>query len=159
MRIIGIDPGFGRLGIGIVDVEQGKETSVYSECFETNPKDSFHARLKTVGDKIQSLCKEWCPDAASVETLFFEKNQKTAMSVAEARGVIVYELLKNSVPVFEYSPLQVKMALTGFGKAEKSQVAFMTEKLLHLKKEKRLDDELDALALAITHSSCSRSVR
>jgi len=159
MRILGIDPGFGRLGIGIVDVEQGKETCVYSECFETNPKDSFHTRLKNVGDKIQSLCKEWCPDVASVETLFFEKNQKTAMNVAEARGVIVYELLKNNVSVFEYSPLQVKMALTGFGQAEKSQVAFMMEKLLHLEKQKRIDDELDALALAITHSSCSRSMQ
>lgn len=159
MRILGIDPGFGRLGIGVVDVDQGKETCVYSECFETNPKDSFHSRLKTVGDKIQLICKEWCPDSASVETLFFEKNQKTAMNVAEARGVIVYELLRNNVPVFEYSPLQVKMALTGFGQAEKSQVAFMTEKLLHLENEKRIDDELDALALAITHSSCSRSMR
>ena len=76
MRILGIDPGFGRLGIGVVDVDQGKETCVYSECFETNPKDSFHSRLKTVGDKIQLICKEWCPDSASVETLFFEKNQK-----------------------------------------------------------------------------------
>lgn len=159
MRILGIDPGFGRLGVGIIDTDQNKESHIYSECFETNPKDSFHTRLKIIGEKIASLCKEWSPDAASVETLFFEKNQKTAMNVAEARGVIVYELLKNNVKVFEYSPLQVKMALTGFGKAEKSQVAFMTEKLLHLENESRLDDELDALALAITHSSCSRSER
>ena len=156
MRILGIDPGFGRLGVGIIDVENGAETYVYSECFETSSKNTFHVRLKLVGEKIESLCKQWHPDAASVETLFFEKNQKTAMHVAEARGVIVYELLQNLVPVFEYSPLQVKMALTGFGKAEKSQVAFMTEKLLHLETEKRIDDELDALALAITHSSSSR---
>lgn len=159
MRILGIDPGFGRLGVGIIDTDQKNELHIYSECFETNPKDSFHTRLKIIGEKIQSLCSEWSPDAASVETLFFEKNQKTAMNVAEARGVIVYELLKNNIKVFEYSPLQVKMALTGFGKAEKSQVAFMTEKLLHLENESRLDDELDALALAITHSSCSRSER
>ena len=156
MRILGIDPGFGRLGIGIVDVMQGRETWVYSECFETNTKDTFHIRLKSVGNKIRTLCEAWRPDSASVETLFFEKNQKTAMHVAEARGVIVYELLQNNVLVFEYSPLQVKMALTGYGKAEKSQVAFMTEKLLGLKNEKRIDDELDALALAITHSSSSR---
>lgn len=156
MRILGIDPGFGRLGIGIIDVNQGKETCVYSECFETNPKETFHTRLKLIGEKINVLCKEWNPIAASVETLFFEKNQKTAMSVAEARGVIIYELLKNNVNVFEYSPLQVKMALTGFGKAEKPQVAFMVSKLLHLEVEKKIDDELDALALAITHSSSSR---
>lgn len=156
MRILGIDPGFGRLGIGIIDVEKGVETYVYSECFETNSKDTFHTRLKIIGDKISSLCEKWSPDAASVETLFFEKNQKTAMSVAEARGVIVYELLKHNVSVFEYSPLQVKMALTGFGKAEKPQVAFMTEKILHLESTKRIDDELDALALAVTHSSSSR---
>lgn len=156
MRILGVDPGFGRLGIGIIDVEQGKETCVYSECFETNPKETFHTRLILVGEKINALCMEWRPDVASVETLFFEKNQKTAMSVAEARGVIVYELLKNSVSVFEYSPLQVKMALTGFGKAEKPQVAFMVEKILSLETKKRVDDELDALALAITHSSSSR---
>jgi len=156
MRILGIDPGFGRLGVGIIDVENSTETYIYSECFETNPQDTFHTRLKLVGEKIKSLCKEWRPNAASVETLFFEKNQKTAMHVAEARGVIVYELLQNLVPVFEYSPLQVKMALTGFGKAEKSQVAFMTEKLLRLENKERIDDELDALALAITHSSSSR---
>lgn len=158
MRILGIDPGFGRLGIGIIDVEKSGETYLYSECFETNPKDTFHTRLKTVGEKIASLCKEWQPNAASVETLFFEKNQKTAMHVAEARGVIVYELLQNFVPVFEYSPLQVKMALTGFGKAEKTQVAFMVEKILYLETKVRIDDELDALALAITHSSSSRRV-
>lgn len=158
MRILGIDPGFGRLGIGIIDVASGKETCVYSECFETNSKDGFHVRLKLIGNKVSALCKTWQPNVASVETLFFEKNQKTAMAVAEARGVIVYELLQKNVSVFEYSPLQVKMALTGFGKAEKSQVAFMTEKILHLKTKKRLDDELDALALAITHSSFSRRV-
>ncbi len=156
MRILGIDPGFGRLGVGIIDVTSGQETCVHSECFETNPKDSFHVRLKLIGDKVSEICKTWQPQAASVETLFFEKNQKTAMAVAEARGVIVYELLQNNVPVFEYSPLQVKMALTGFGKAEKAQVAFMTEKILHLESKKRLDDELDALALAVTHSSSSR---
>lgn len=156
MRVLGIDPGFGRLGIGIIDVEKGNEIYLYSECFETNPKDTFHTRLKLIGQKIDSLCKKWLPDVASVETLFFEKNQKTAMHVAEARGVIVYELLKNLVSVFEYSPLQVKMALTGFGKAEKSQVAFMVEKILHLETRTRIDDELDALALAITHSSSSR---
>lgn len=156
MRILGIDPGFGRLGIGVIDVENGKETYVYSECFETSPKETFHNRLKELGEKIGSICTTWQPKNASVETLFFEKNQKTAMNVAEARGVIVYELLRNNVPVFDYSPLQVKMALTGFGKAEKSQVAFMTEKLLHLEKATRIDDELDALALAITHSSSSR---
>ncbi len=158
MRILGIDPGFGRLGVGIIDVDAGQETCVHSECFETSPKDSFHVRLKLIGDKVSELCKTWQPKAASVETLFFEKNQKTAMAVAEARGVIVYELLQNNVPVFEYSPLQVKMALTGFGKAEKAQVAFMTEKILRLKSKKRLDDELDALALAVTHSSSSRRV-
>lgn len=156
MRILGIDPGFGRLGIGIIDVEKNKETYMYSECFETNPKDTFHNRLKIIGQKIQTICETWLPQAASVETLFFEKNQKTAMSVSEARGVIVYELLRNNISVFEYSPLQVKMALTGFGKAEKSQVAFMTEKILHLTSKERLDDELDALALAITHSSSSQ---
>ncbi len=156
MRIIGIDPGFGRLGIGIIDTQNKKELYAHSLCFETSPKDSFHTRLQSIGSVVRDTCIIWKPDHASVETLFFEKNQKTAMHVAEARGVIVYELLKNGVEVFEYTPLQVKIALTGFGKAEKSQVAFMTEKILKLEKEKRLDDELDALALAITHNSSFR---
>lgn len=156
MRILGIDPGFGRIGIAVIDVIDHKETYVYSECFETSPKESFHQRLKMIGEKIHTVSTQWKPDAASIETLFFKNNQKTVMQVAEARGVIVYELLKNNIPVFEYSPLQLKMALTGFGKAEKSQVAFMTEKLLHLEKSTRIDDELDALALALTHSSCSK---
>lgn len=156
MRILGIDPGFGRLGIGVVDVVEGKEILVHSECFETSPKDSFHVRLKLIGEKISDICKKWKPDSSGVESLFFEKNQKTAMSVAEARGVIVYELLRNDISVYDYTPLQVKIALTGFGKAEKSQVAFMVTKILGIENNNKLDDELDALALAITHSSCSR---
>lgn len=156
MRIIGIDPGFGRLGVGIIDTEKKQEQYIYSECYETNPKETFHKRIHALGQHITELCTRWKPNHASIETLFFEKNQKTAMRVAEARGVIMYELLRNGVQVFEYSPLQVKIALTGFGKADKNQVAFMTEKILTLHTEKRIDDELDALALAITHNASFR---
>lgn len=153
MRIIGIDPGFGRLGIAIIDYEAGKETFVHSECFETDKKESFQVRLQQIGKKIAQVCEEWRPESCGIESLFFEKNQKTAMAVSEARGVIVYELLCHNVTVFDYTPLQVKIALTGFGKAEKEQVAFMVTKILGIESKGRIDDELDALALAITHGA------
>lgn len=156
MRIIGIDPGFGRLGIAIIDYTQGKEVFVHSECFETSKKDSFQTRLKQIGEKISQICDEWRPDSCGIESLFFEKNQKTAMNVSEARGVIVYELLRHNVSVSDYTPLQVKIALTGFGKAHKDQVAFMVTKILGIESKDKIDDELDALALAMTHGASQK---
>ena len=155
MRVLGIDPGFGRVGFGIIDYVNGKEVYVYSECFETSPKDAFVHRLAAVGKKTKEICSTWKPDTIAIETLFFEKNQKTAMHVAEARGVIVYES-SQMAHVAEYTPLQIKMALTGYGKATKDQVTFMVEKIISLPLGVRLDDELDALAIAITHGAFYR---
>ena len=155
MRVLGIDPGFARVGFGIIDYVNGKEIYIYSECFETSSKDPFHIRLRALGVKTKALCEEWRPDAVAVETLFFEKNQKTAMHVAEARGVLVYES-SQMAHVTEYTPLQIKMALTGYGKATKDQVTFMVEKIISLPLGVRLDDELDALAIAITHGAFYR---
>ncbi len=157
MRILGIDPGFGRVGIGIIEYIQGKEVYLHSECFETSPKTPFIDRLNLIGGYIENICSRWQPDVVAVETLFFEKNQKTAMHVAEARGVIVYSAQQNGkTRLVEYTPLQIKTALTGYGRADKNQVTFMVQKILTLPEKKRLDDELDALAIAITHISYAR---
>lgn len=156
MRVLGIDPGFGRVGFGIVTFENGAEKYEYSECFETSPKDIFIERLHILGQKTKELCAVWKPDVVAVETLFFKNNQKTAMNVAEARGVLIYEARLSNAHMFEYTPLQVKMALTGYGNADKEQVAFMVGKIISLGNRKRIDDELDALAIALTHLAYHR---
>lgn len=157
MRVLGIDPGFGRVGIGIIDYINGKEVYVHSECFETSAKIPFIERLKIIGGHIENICRKWQPDVVAVETLFFEKNQKTAMQVAEARGVIIYSAhQQENVRLVEYTPLQIKTALTGYGKADKTQVTFMVQKILTIPEKKRIDDEFDALAIAITHISYAR---
>ena len=157
MRILGIDPGFDRLGIAIVDKdEKGKETLVYSECFETNKKDSFSERLFIIGEKISLCIEEYKPEYTSIEKLYMTVNQKTAMNVAEARGVILYESQKARVPIYEFTPMEIKMAVTGFGKANKNDVAKMVPKLINLSSKKMKDDEIDAIAIALTLSATIR---
>lgn len=145
MKTLGIDPGYDRLGIAIV--EDGN--LLYSECFTTSKEDSHAERLSMVGKRISEVIERFKPDLLSIETLFFTKNQKTAMKVAESRGVALYEAKKNGLDVFELSPLQVKVAVTGYGKSDKSQVTMMVKKLLRIDKEKMKDDEYDAIAIAI----------
>src|SRR5690349_24634614 len=118
MKILGIDPGYDRVGIAII--ENG--VLIYSECFDTSSKDKFHIRLKQIGQKINTVIKEFSPDVMALESLFITKNQKTAMKVAEARGVISYEACLQNIPIHEYSPPQIKVAVTGHGGSDKSQV-------------------------------------
>lgn len=157
MRIIGIDPGYDRLGIAIID----NQILVHSECFSTSPKDDFHKRLKEVGQRIHNVIEEFAPDIMSIESLFITKNQKTAMKVAEARGVIAYEASLKNIPINEYSPPQIKVAITGHGGSDKSQIIKMIPLLLKIKfdssKKKMLDDEYDAIAVAITCESHIKS--
>ena len=157
MRILGIDPGFDRLGIAIVDKdEKGKETLVYSECFETNKKDSFSERLFIIGEKISLCIEEYKPEYTSIEKLYMTVNQKTAMNVAEARGVIIYESQKASIPIYEFTPMEIKMAVTGFGRATKNDVAKMVPNLISIENKKMKDDEIDAIAIALTLSATIR---
>lgn len=164
MKILGIDPGYDRLGIAVIEKpDKGKEKVLYSECFTTSAKDSIYDRLKQVGEEVSRVLNEFMPDAVSLETLFITKNQKTAMRVAEARGIIIYEALKRNVPIFEYAPMEVKMAITSDGGSDKERMIKMVRILVDMPKrgQKRfLDDEYDAIAVALTHAACgTKTVR
>lgn len=150
MRILGIDPGYDRVGVAIIE---GKNL-IFSECFETNPKDDFHTRLRNLGLEIKNIIKEYEPDTMAIESLFITKNQKTAMKVAEARGVVSYEASLKDIPIHEYSPPQIKVAITGHGSSDKAQITKMIPLLLKMRvgdmKRTVLDDEYDAIAVALT---------
>jgi crossover junction endodeoxyribonuclease RuvC len=151
MIILAIDPGYERVGIAILEKEiKNKEKLLYSECFKTSPKLPHSERLKLIGEKIENIILEWKPQALSIEKLFFNTNQKTALLVAEARGVIVYQASHEDIPVFEYTPLQVKIAVTGYGRSEKKQIMAMVPKLVVVEKKIKSDDEFDAIALGLT---------
>jgi crossover junction endodeoxyribonuclease RuvC len=155
MRILGIDPGFERLGIAVIEKTTGnkKEKVLFSECFKTSATLDFSERLTLIGEKINKVIKKYKPDVLSIETLFFTTNQKTVMHVAEARGVVIYECAKVGTKIFEASPPQIKIATTGYGKANKEQVMKMVKILVDIDNTKKSDDELDAIAAALTASA------
>lgn len=146
MIILGIDPGYDRVGIAVIE----DKSLLHSECFITSPKDDFHTRLREIGLKINEIIRQYSPKILAIESLFITKNQKTAMKVAEARGVISYEAAKANLGIHEYSPPQIKVAVTGHGASDKSQIIKMIPLLIKMKNKKALDDEYDAIAVAIT---------
>jgi crossover junction endodeoxyribonuclease RuvC len=151
MRILGIDPGFERLGIAIIDKPlTGKEVVIHSECFHTSPKIEFHERLALVGEEIRKIIESYKPKALAIEKLYITTNQKTAMNVAEARGVVIYEASRAGLGIYEYTPGEIKMAITGYGKATKDMVMAMVPKLCKMDKVTNSDDELDAVAIGLT---------
>jgi crossover junction endodeoxyribonuclease RuvC len=154
-RIIGIDPGYERIGLAVV-LKEKKDTLLFSTCVITDRKESSGERLRTIGDAVRLAIETYEPSALAIETLFFNSNQKTVMLVAAARGVIMYEAAQHNIPVFEYTPLQVKNATTGYGRAEKKQVIHMVEQLIDIPEGKRFDDEYDAIAIALTCSASER---
>jgi crossover junction endodeoxyribonuclease RuvC len=161
MKILGIDPGYDRCGIAIIEKNAvsktgtRKEVLIFSDCITTSPKDSIYDRFKKIGEGIVNVLKTHKPDALAIETLFITKNQKTAMRVSEARGIIIYEALRADVPVFEYAPMEIKMAITSDGTSDKSRMMKMIPLLVDLSgiSKKALDDEYDAIAVALTHSA------
>lgn len=154
MIILGIDPGFERVGIALINKKDGqKEEYIYSECFKTATTFEFSERLLLIGVKLKNIIKDYQPDAVAIEKLFFTTNQKTAMHVAEARGVIVFQAALGRLPVYEYGPMEIKVAITGYGKSDKTAVMSMVPKLLIVPEKEMLDDEVDALAVALTHSA------
>lgn len=158
IRILGIDPGFDRLGVCIVDKEGTKETLVFSTCITTHKKDSFEMRLSTIGKAVEKIITDYKPHELAIETLFFTNNQKTVITVAEVRGVCIYLSHKHGVSLHEYSPPQIKLAIAGHGKASKEDIAHMVPKILkHPMKLGTLDDEIDAIAIALTHSANRRN--
>lgn len=150
MRILAIDPGYDRLGIAILEKNNSKEALVYSECFETERNESHPKRLALVADKISNLIKKYKPDTLAIETLFFTKNQKTALKVAEVRGIILALAASAGLEIFECGPMQVKSAVTGSGKSDKRQVETMVRKLIAVPANVNKDDELDAVAIGLT---------
>lgn len=156
MRILGIDPGTGILGFGVIDAEKGKAKLVDGGVIKTPVKEDDAVRLETIFDELTSIIKDTKPDAMSVEKLFFAQNVTTAMTVAQARGVVLLAGKQAKLEIFEYTPLQIKQALTGYGRAEKKQIQEMVRVILQLKEIPKPDDCADALAAAITHSMTAR---
>ena len=152
MLILGIDPGYAIIGWGVIRYERGRYIPVDFGAITTEAGTPFNRRLEMIYDQLSALLYTHHPDAVSVEKLYFQTNAKTAIDVAQARGVTMLALQKKGVPVFEYTPLQVKSAVTGFGQAQKPQVMEMTKRLLRLKAVPKPDDTADALAIAICHA-------
>jgi crossover junction endodeoxyribonuclease RuvC len=161
MKILGIDPGFERLGVAILEKSPNdkKEKVVFSECFKTSAKLEFSERLLLIGEEVKKIINKYKPDALSIETLFLTTNQKTVMHVAEARGVVIYECVKAGLKIFEASPPQIKIATTGYGKADKKQIIKMVKILVKMDNSKNSDDELDAIAIAITGFAHLRNIQ
>ena len=151
MRVLGIDPGFALVGFGIVDSDGSNFKIVDFGVIETHKTESFSTRLAIIYKGMCDLIDTYKPDAIALEELFFFKNQKTVIPVAEARGVIVLAGIQKMGNMFEYTPLQIKQALTGNGRAEKKQIQYMVKSILGLDKIPKPDDAADAVAVAITH--------
>ena len=172
MRILGIDPGFERLGIAVLEKPASavgrtksafgetksargygapkKDVVIFSECFKTSAKLPFSERLRLIGEEVKKIIKKYKPEILAIETLFLNTNQKTVMRVAEARGVIIYEATSAGLDIFEASPPQIKLATTGYGKADKAQINKMVKLLVKIDSKEKLDDEIDAIAIALT---------
>jgi len=157
MRIIGIDPGTGILGFGVIDVNGLKITMVDAGVITTPAHTPHDERLEDIYNGLTEIVKSTKPDAYSVEKLFFTKNVTTAMTVAEARGVALLVARQNGIPIAEYTPPQIKQTITGYGKADKKQVQEMVRLQLGLKEVPKPDDCADALAAAITHAFMTRA--
>lgn len=150
MRIIAIDPGYERMGVAIIEKNSNKENLVFSECFKTSAKIPHEERLKLIGQEIEKCIKKYEPQAMAIETLFFTNNQKTAMHVSEARGVMLYVASVTRLSVAEFSPMAIKVAVTGYGASDKEQVTAMVQKLIQTKTDIKYDDEYDAIAVGLT---------
>ncbi len=152
MIILSIDPGFGRVGLAIIEKkDQGsKEELLYSDCFETGSKENIYDRFLKVGQEVERVIKKYKPEVLAMENLFMTNNQKTVMDVSQARGIVIYEAKRAGMSIVEYTPPQIKVAITGYGSADKSQVYTMVKKLILLDDRKRIDDEVDAIAVGLT---------
>lgn len=158
MRILGIDPGYAIVGYGVVDYSLNRFSVVGYGAVTTKAGTRFSRRLQDIYDDITTLIEKYKPECLSIERLYFNTNTTTAIDVAQARGVILLAAEKCGVGIFEYTPLQVKQSVTGYGKAEKHQVMEMVKSLLNLKAVPKPDDTADALALAICHGHYSGSL-
>lgn len=156
MRILGIDPGYGITGYSIIDYIGNKFKLINSGAIKTDAKMSFPLRLSEIYTDLNKIIDEYEPDAISVEELFFNNNAKTAINVAQARGVILVVGCQREIPTYEYTPLQVKQAVVGYGRADKIQVQKMVKSILNVEKLPKLDDTTDSMAIAICHAHSAK---
>lgn len=156
MRILGIDPGLATVGWGVIDVINGKPKVISYGVILTPKENKLPERLQIIESDLKSLIARFSPEEIALEELFFNNNVTTAINVAQARGVILLTCVKNCKALYEYTPLQIKQALTGYGRAEKKQIQEMVKTFLSLKAIPKPDDAADALAVALTHSQTNR---
>jgi len=150
MRVLGIDPGYDRVGVAVMEYENGAEKLIYSACIMTDKADELNLRLQIVGNSITTLIKEHSVDTLGIETLFFNKNVTTAIGVAQARGIIIYTAMQEGCVVHEFSPQAIKIATTGYGNSDKVAITAMVKQLIPDVPVDALDDEYDAIAVGIT---------
>lgn len=152
MKILGIDPGMAIVGYSIVDFDGETPHLLHSGSIRTSKDDTESARLLEIFEDMTTIVEKYKPDTASIEKLFFFRNQTTVMPVAHARGVILAVLEKHKIPIFEYTPMEVKQVLTGYGRADKKEVEQMVKLALNCDKLPKLDDTVDSIAIAICHT-------
>lgn len=150
MKLLSIDPGYERLGVAVIEGGPGSESVLYSACIQTSSGAPHSERLATIRDEIGTVISQYQPQALAIETLYFSSNQKTALKVAEARGVVIAEAAAVGLPVYEQAPGEIKVAVTGYGKSDKKHVTEMVQRLVSLTPQKRYDDEYDAIAVGLT---------
>ena len=158
MIVLGIDPGYAIVGYGVIEYQSNHFRVLDYGAITTDARTPFNERLERIYDCACMLISRYNPDAMAIEKLFFNTNQKTAIDVAQARGTLVLAAQKAKMPIFEYTPLQVKQSVVGYGRAEKKQVQEMTRIMLNLEKIPKPDDAADALAMAICHCHCAGSL-
>ena len=158
IKILGLDPGTAAIGWAVIKHKKGEVKPLDYGCIVTSARKSSSRRLREAAEDLEKIIKRFNPDEAAVEDIFFFKNLKTAVKVSQARGVLLLTLERRGVKIFEYTPLQVKQAITGYGRAEKKQIQIMVKNILGLKSIPKSDDAADALAIAICHIN-SRKIR
>lgn len=158
MRILGIDPGYGITGFGLIESDRGQNTLLHCGAITTPPNTNFSWRLEVIYNDMVELLRVSKPDAVAIEDLFFGQNVTTGIGVAQARGVVLLAIQQAGLQVTAYKPMQVKQALVGYGNATKHQMMDMTKRLLHLKEMPKPDDAADAIAIALCHARSSTSL-
>ncbi|HQL11679.1 MAG TPA: crossover junction endodeoxyribonuclease RuvC [bacterium] len=159
MIIMGIDPGFAITGYGVIEKTRDKNKIIDYGIIQTSSSEQFCNRIKTNHEELNKLIKKFKPDIFAIEELFFAQNTKTAINVAQSRGVLILTAIQNNLEIYEFTPLQIKQAMTGYGRATKKQIQEMTKLFLNLKKIPKPDDAADALAVAITCSSSYKNLK
>ena len=158
MKILGIDPGYGITGFGLVDAQRGQFRLLRCGAITTPPNTDFSWRLEVIYNDMVELLRVTKPDVVAIEELFFGQNVTTGIGVAQSRGVILLAIQQARVPIYQYKPMQVKQAVVGYGNATKHQVQDMTKRILHLEKTPKPDDAADAIAIALCHARSATSL-